>query len=562
MQNSVSRLRELWEKTSRSNQVLLIALVVSVMIAGIGFAYWASTPDYVTLVSNTSQSDMAGIVQLMKEKKVLYRINPETNAIEVPASQRAELQMQLSKAGLLNSGSLGYGLLDKAPFGQTSAMEQETIRRAKEGNTAQSIQSLEQVASATVTFAAGDDSPFLDAEKRGPSASVLVHLKPGQQLDKGNIRAIVNLVARGYPGLKPQNISIVDGESNPLWDGSQQEAATVGAEERQTQERAYKDSVAREIQQMVKAAVGPNKSAVVVRAELNFDKQSETRHDVTPGAPTAVQTHEESLKGDGNVNGASTPPPGTAANANGPANVPTYQGRDAQVRSGSYTNTESTKTMANGTAEVTTVKAPGEVKSLAVSVLLDKSVSAETVTALTNSIQNYIGANPADAASKARVTVQTVTFDKTADEQEKKRTQDMVSSERMSKMISYGVPVALMLVMLFLLARSLKPRLTPAQMALLSGNQPQLAAAGMGGVGGQLDMMVGEGDPSGMRVGDALSGGSQVLALAPEEQVHTYEVIAEAFDSNLESILHLAKSKPETVAVLIKSWTTEEKAGR
>jgi flagellar biosynthesis/type III secretory pathway M-ring protein FliF/YscJ len=84
----------------------------------------------------------------------------------------------------------------------------------------------------------------------------------------------------------------------------------------------------------------------------------------------------------------------------------------------------------------------------------------------------------------------------------------------------------------------------------------------MGGGGGQLDMMVGEGDPSGMRVGDALAGGSQVLALAPEEQVHTYEVIAEAFDSNLESILHLAKSKPETVAVLIKSWTTEEKAGR
>jgi flagellar biosynthesis/type III secretory pathway M-ring protein FliF/YscJ len=35
-------------------------------------------------------------------------------------------------------------------------------------------------------------------------------------------------------------------------------------------------------------------------------------------------------------------------------------------------------------------------------------------------------------------------------------------------------------------------------------------------------------------------------------------MIEEAFDANLESILHLSKSKPETVAALIKSWIAEE----
>jgi flagellar biosynthesis/type III secretory pathway M-ring protein FliF/YscJ len=38
----------------------------------------------------------------------------------------------------------------------------------------------------------------------------------------------------------------------------------------------------------------------------------------------------------------------------------------------------------------------------------------------------------------------------------------------------------------------------------------------------------------------------------------TYDVIEEAFDAHLESINHLTRSKPETVAALIRSWVAEE----
>ena len=41
-------------------------------------------------------------------------------------------------------------------------------------------------------------------------------------------------------------------------------------------------------------------------------------------------------------------------------------------------------------------------------------------------------------------------------------------------------------------------------------------------------------------------------------QIHTYEVITEQFDANLESILHFSRSKPEMVARLVKSWIVED----
>src|SRR2546426_1030560 len=167
MPNTLARLREIWENTSRPNQVLLVSLVAGALIAGIAFVYWAGTPDYSVLVYNASSSDSSAILERLKTQKIPYKVQDGT--IEVPASMKDELRIQLAGAGLLNSGTLGYGLLDKAPFGQTQAMEQQNIKRALEGEMEASIQRLAQVASASVKYAAGDDSMFVTPDRKDPS---------------------------------------------------------------------------------------------------------------------------------------------------------------------------------------------------------------------------------------------------------------------------------------------------------------------------------------------------------------------------------------------------------
>src|SRR5437016_3774275 len=128
MPNSLSRLREIWENTSRPNQVLLVSLVAGALAAAVVFVYWAGTPDYQVLIFNASPTDSGAILERLKNQKVPYKVHDGT--IEVPASMKDELRIELAGAGLLNSGTLGYSLLDKAPFGQTQAMEQQNIKRA------------------------------------------------------------------------------------------------------------------------------------------------------------------------------------------------------------------------------------------------------------------------------------------------------------------------------------------------------------------------------------------------------------------------------------------------
>lgn len=539
---------------------MLVMAVVAAIGVGIGFVYWAGTPEYVPLVTNPSPSDSAAIISHLKEKRILYRVSSDGSTIEVPEAQRAELRMALAGEGLLNSGSLGYELLSKAPFGQTQVMEQQTIKRAMEGEMENSIQSLQPVASARVKFAAGEDSPFI-GEKRDPSASILVHLKAGQELSKANVKAIVNLVAHAYPGLSAKNISVVDGEGNLLWDGGQQAASTIGTTERHEQERQFKESLAREIQSQIKTVVGPNKSSVIVRAVLDFDNRREERHEVTAGAPRQKEVSGEKYTGPGALN-AARQPVGLAANAGGapggPTDPSTYMATDTGGKPGTYTSERTSTTQDNTTVDTHIVEAPGDVKSLSVAVLMDESVPSKTVEGIKRSIETVARTYLPDPAGQPLVSVETLAFDKATLDAERRASDAAAAAERLNRLLGYGVPLGLMLLMLFLLARSLR-RPVPKEVLALSGagGHPALAAAGAGG--GGLDLRIGD-EVAGSDMGEGAEGEeARIIGLPPRgEQTHTFEIIEENFDANLESILHLANSKPETVAMLLKSWMSED----
>jgi len=125
-----------------------------------------------------------------------------------------------------------------------------------------------------------------------------------------------------------------------------------------------------------------------------------------------------------------------------------------------------------------------------------------------------------------------------------------------------GIVPVLMLLMLFILAKALKRPAPAGALALAGANGMTPALAGMGADGGSgLNVLVGDDALNGVSVEQALNGGTgKIIPMGSELEDHTFGVIAEQFDENLESILHLAKSKPETVALLVKSWMmTEDK---
>lgn len=566
------RLKEAWDGTTHINRVVLIALVVAAAVIGGGTLFWASTPEYVTLVDNPSQSDLTGIVNFLKNNKTDYRVKSDGRSIEVPASQRSELQMSLAANGLMNSGSLGYGLLDKGGIAQSQAMEQQTIRRATEGEMENAIRSLTCISSANVKFAPGDTSPFITSQKP-PTASVIVGVKAGSDLTKQNVKAIANLVARAYSGLETKNITVANGDGIQLWPTDSVDGA-AGSDERRSQELATEKDIEQKIRTHVEPITGPNGLRVSVRASLDLDSISEKKREVTPGVAESKTSTTEKLVGPGAA-AAANRTPGLAGNAAGGQGAQANQPLPDSVAgaSGTYTGERSDTKLSTGFVETETHKAPGGIKTLQVAVVLDRSkVTPEQLTALRPQIETLAGYDATDPASRIKVTVDSIPFDSKVADETKKAAAEAQRSAEMTKYINYGVPVLIMLIMLIILARSLRTRPAPVpQTATLPGLRPtpQLAGAGAGGgtaalggasdLGSQLDVRVTDGQDSGA-IDGAATGETRVVAHNPGGSgVHEYEVIPESFDANLESIVHLSKQRPEIVASLIRNWLTDER---
>jgi len=555
MGNGLSRLKELWQNTSRTNQIMVATLLAAMILVGIGFVFYADSPDYTTLVSNPAPSDSAKILDLLKQQKVPFRISNDGATIEVPKADEPELKMTLAGQGLLNSGAPGYSLLENAPFGETQAMEQSRIREALEGEMENAIQSLDPVSSASVKYAPGDDSPLVNIDQKAPSASVIVHLKPGSQLTDANIKAIVDLVKSAYTGLSEKNITLVDGEGDLLWDGEEMSSGVPGSSDRISEEKAYSDALKRQIESQIDQLVGPHKSSVLVRASLDMDKQTQTVHTVLPGQRTSKSIEEETLTGGGSISGGAQPA-GIASNTSTNSAPPVYGSGNVKTSGGNYSHTTTTETDSVSTSDTQIVKAPGGVQNLRVSIALDSSIPPATVQAVQSMIENYIGASP--STPNRQVVVQSVPFDQSVLLNEKKAAKQKATSAMIHTYVNYIVPLLLIIVMLILLARGLKRTMSPSGELAMAGGGGSIAGYGRNGMQtAGLDMTVGQNDQNEMFL--TKSETPKVIGVNTGENVHTFEVIEEAFDANLESIIHLAKSKPETIARLVKSMMSEDK---
>ncbi len=570
----LDRAREWWGRLGRTNQITLGLTTLGVLIALIGFVTWAGTPDYVPLFSNLSAQDANAITEKLREGNVPTRLAQGGAAIEVPAQYVDEWHVKIVSAGLpAASASATMGLddvLSGAHMGDTSDMEQLRMRRSLEGRISKSLMMMDPIANAVVHFAASDSSPLL-MSNHDASASILVTTKPGRSLSDENVRAIVRLTEMAYTGLQEKSISVTDSQGDVLFDSSH--AGGAGGADIDKVRHKMESEKRAELQNALNIVCGPRSSIVTVSAEFNTDTKTEIKTDSTPGVPTMKSTRETKLDGKGSINNPASP--GANANVNGlptagaagGAATPTYNS-PASVSNGTYLETESVNNYAPGTDQVKTESGPGKLEKMSVSVLVDSNkykdaaALASVVAKIKETIATYIMAVPGEAANARMVSVVDMPFDHSQEMQDQLAGDQQRRADMFKQLAGLLVPFLIMGVALFLLARALR-KSNPVSFA----RTPLLAGAGAGmGMGalppGSSLLLDGDGVPMpGQMVGsaDMIDGEDGPLALSNGSNLpKSFEVIEETFDADLESILHLTRAKPDMVAMLLKSWLSEE----
>ncbi len=536
------RVREWWQTSDRQTRLIAVASAAGLVIVMIALSFWATQPEWEVLYTGLSPSDSGAIVTRLKQAKVPYRLSAGGSTIEVPASYRDEMLLSLAAEGLPNQGTLGYSRLEKLGFGTTQTVERETTRIAHEEALQNTIIRLQPIAGARVHITPAIDSPFV-GEKKPAKASVMVDLKPGQQLTREQIASIVFLVSRSVPGLSPENVSVVDEYANLLWDGSQASDMAPGVASNKLElERAYAESVQRQLQQQLDAVLGPGKSRLTVTAELDLDREevSQKQIDTGPdgqGVPVSETRTEETVRG------------AAPGGAGGAAGAPTYPTAPAGAP-GEYRHSSTTTNYEVGQSTIHRVKTPGRVVRMSVAAMIDASVPAEQVEKVRAFLEGAVGADQNDPERRFRVIVESIPFDNTLAKEAEAARKQFASRQLLDTLLRY-LPLVALLVVLLLVAKALRPTRavqTPegVVMSLPGGTVPEE----------ELEAGA-EAVEAGEAAGAAVRSTTSTAALTEEEQVEITP-IRERVDVNLESIIQLANQKPEKVAMLIKGWLAED----
>jgi len=279
----LGQLTESYMKLPLVQKIMFPLLIVGSVMGIIWVSKWANRADYAVLFSDLKPADSAAVISKLKEKKIKYEVRGDGSTIAIaPPELVHETRIELAGEGVPRGGVVGLEIFETANLGSTTFQEKVKWQRAIQGELERTISSLEAVAAARVHIAQPEKSVFA---KKGsePTASVMLLLKAGSQLDKKQIKGIANLVAGSIEGLKPENVSIIDTRGNLLSPQEEgEESLSVEASRLQYQREVEKGYVQR-VEQMLAKVLGPNQVIARVTAEMDFSSSEREEESYDPG---------------------------------------------------------------------------------------------------------------------------------------------------------------------------------------------------------------------------------------------------------------------------------------
>ncbi|ADL07856.1 flagellar basal-body MS-ring/collar protein FliF [Thermosediminibacter oceani] len=398
---------EFWNSRNKVQKIsLILGALLVILTAGL-LGYFISRPSYSPLFTNLSMQDAGEIVKRLEDMKIPYKIADGGKTILVESKDVYKTRLNLAQEGLPKGGVLGFSdIFNKTKLGTTDWERQLQYTQALQGELTRTIEEMEQVESARVHIVQPRESLFIEPNaQKEPSAAVFLKLKPGVEIAEEEIRGIINLVAHSVEGLKPENITIVDEFGRVL-------SNIPLSEEQNTKEEInsqlviqnnFQKQLQANVQSLLEQIFGPGNVAVRVNAQLNFDKKTVESRLFTPvssetgdGILRSVQELREHFSGTGSV---PTGNPGTGTN------IPGYQQPNTNGTS-NYQKTEVIRNYEMNESKENVTVAPGTVKKLTVSVVVNRDLNDEEKDKIATLVGNAIGYD----IQRDQITVEGMTF--------------------------------------------------------------------------------------------------------------------------------------------------------
>ena len=320
-----------------------------------------ASPPMGLLYADLDLREAGQVTDQLTRARIPFETDTSGSRIMVPADQVARARMMLAKDGLPSGGSIGNELFDRAD-GLTASAFQQGINQARalEGELARTIRSLQGVRTARVHLVLPRREPFA-RDRQEAQASVVLGMNGAARLDRDGVQAVVNLVAAAVPGLKPQNIAIVDSRGNLLARAGQPVGAVAAAQAAEEMRHGAETRLARAVEEMLERTVGPGRVRAEAAIELDYDQVRETHERFDPEGQV-IRSQQSST---GNSRNTEAPQNVSVQNNLPNAEPATGSAGSQEQKSDETTNYEISKTVR------TVVREQPQMKRLSLAVMVD-----------------------------------------------------------------------------------------------------------------------------------------------------------------------------------------------
>src|SRR3954468_8160595 len=394
----LARIRSVLSTISLGQKVVIGLLAVGLILGGFFFYNWITAPTYSPLFSNLASTDASAIVDELNAEGVSYQLADGGATVMVPNEQVYNLRLTMSGKGLPAGQDTGYSLLDQQGITTSEFQQQVTYQRAVEGELAKTLEAIKGVNTAVVHIALPKDQVFV-ADQGKPTASVLLDLSAGTELSGEQISAVTNLVSSSIEGMDPADVTVADSSGQVLPAAGQ--VSSAAGDQRSQMEQEYENRLAANAQKILDQVLGTNHAVVSVRADLDLSQRQSTSetYSYNQGTPPlSSSSTDETYTGTG----------GAVGGVLGPENTGTTGGSGNST----YNKSDTTDNNAVDKTTTTTQDAPGAIKRLTVSVVMDGTVAGNLNQ---QQVQSLIGnAVGLDTARGDAITVAAMPFDTTA----------------------------------------------------------------------------------------------------------------------------------------------------
>src|SRR5580658_8951199 len=353
--DALGRLRLFFAGLSFTQRLWLAGGVVVVAGTLYAFVNLLSQPKFVTLYSGLRPEDAQTLGAKLAAKNIPHQMSADGASLLVPDDKLDAARLETAAGGLPRSARMGFEIFDTPNWAGSDFTEKVNYQRALEGELERTLSTLSEVEGVRVHLVLPQDSLFTEQQHEA-KAAVILKTRSGRLSEQAQL-AIPQLVASAVDRLKPENVTVVDADSNtPLLRSPDGMGRAYGLDE--------------ELSKALVRTLEPVVGADHVRASVHVEYEMGTSEDTTENydpktAATLTQEHaEESATG-----GAPAGVPGTASNVPAGTTPPVTPPATEQSSSKSDSMTYAvSKTLHHS------VEPAGRVRRIAAAVLVDDAV--------------------------------------------------------------------------------------------------------------------------------------------------------------------------------------------